>query len=87
MMTNHFTFWLPEPQRGLLCVERHADLPKVAGVPNPDFLPQMSFDNPYTQLGSNNPPDSSQTKTTRGTYALNDVLTRVIGKAHAEGGL
>src|ERR1700749_3836626 len=85
VMTNHFTFGYLNRNEGYYALNGHANLPKVPGVPNPDYLPEMTFNNnnsstTYSQLGNSDPPDSAETKTTRGTYALNDVLTRVIGR-------
>lgn len=80
VMTNHFTFGYLNRNEGYYALNGHADLPKVAGVPRPDYLPEMAFGSDYSQLGNSNAPDSSETKTTRGTYALNDVFTRVMGK-------
>jgi hypothetical protein len=86
VMTNHLTLGYLNRNEGYYALNGHADLPKVSGVANPTNLPQMSFDTFYSQLGNNNPPDSSGTLTTRGTYALNDVLTRVIGRHTIKGG-
>lgn len=79
VMTNHLSLGYLNRNEGYYALNGKANLPKVSGVANPDFLPEFTFGDSYTQLGSNNPPDSSLTKTTRGTYALNDVLQRVIG--------
>jgi len=86
LMTNHLTLGYLNRNEGYYSLNGHATLPKVPGVANPDNLPQMSFDSFYSQLGNSNPPDSSGTLTTRGTYALNDVLTRVIGRHTIKGG-
>ena len=86
VMTNHLTLGYLNRNEGYYALNGGANLPKISGVANPNNLPQMSFDSFYSQLGNSNPPDSSGTKTTRGTYALNDVLTRVIGRHTIKGG-
>src|SRR6202012_800717 len=78
--TNHFTFGYLNRNEGYYALNGHANLPKVSGVANPDYLPEMTFGTFYSQLGNNDPPDSAGDKTTRGTYALNDVWTRVMGR-------
>jgi hypothetical protein len=80
VMTNHLTLGYLNRNEGYYALNGQASLPKVSGVANPDYLPEIAFASPYSQLGNNDPPDSSGDKTTRGTYALNDVATRVIGK-------
>jgi len=79
-MTNHLTLGYLNRNEGYYALNGNADLPKVPGVANPSFLPEMTFSNYYTQLGNNDPPTSAGTVTTRGTTALNDVLTRVLGR-------
>lgn len=80
VMTNHMTVGYLNRNEGYYALNGHADLPKVPGVANPDDLPAMGFGSFYSGLGSSSPPDSSRDKTTRGTYAFNDVFTRVMGK-------
>ncbi len=80
VMTNHFTLGYLNRNEGYYALNGKADLPKVPGVANPDWLPQMSFGTTYTQLGNSTAPLGSQPTTTRGTEALNDVLTRVVGR-------
>ncbi len=78
-MTNHLTLGYLNRNEGYYALNGHASLPTVTGVANPVFLPQMNIGG-YNQLGNSTVPDSSLDKTTRGTYALNEVLTRVIGR-------
>jgi hypothetical protein len=80
VMTNHLTLGYLNRNEGYYALNGHASLPKVSGVANPDFLPEMAFGSFYSQLGNSDPPTSAGTKTTRGTYALNDVISRVIGR-------
>jgi hypothetical protein len=86
VMTNHLTLGYLNRNEGYYALNGKAQLPKVPGVANPDYLPEMTFGSYYSQLGNNDPPDSAETKTTRGTYALNDVATRVIGRHTLKGG-
>jgi len=86
VMTNHLTLGYLNRNEGYYALNGHANLPKVPGVANPDFLPQMSFGSFYSQVGNSGVPDSSIDKTTRGTYALNDVFTRVIGRHTVKAG-
>ena len=86
VMTNHLTLGYLNRNEGYYALNGHASLPTVPGVADPSHLPQMSFGSFYSQLGNNAPPDSSTTVTTRGTYALNDVLTRVFGRHTVKGG-
>jgi hypothetical protein len=79
VMTNHLTLGYLNRNEGYYALNGHANLPTVPGVANTSFLPQMNIDGAST-LGSNGVPDSSLDKTTRGTYALNEVITRVEGK-------
>jgi hypothetical protein len=80
LMTNHFTLGYLNRNEGYYALNGHANLPKVTGVANANWLPEMAFGTDYTQLGNSTAPLGSQATTTRGTEALNDVLTRVIGK-------
>jgi hypothetical protein len=79
VMTNHLTLGYLNRNEGYYALNGHASLPTVPGVANEKFLPEMTFDT-YSQLGNSTVPDSALDKTTRGTYALNEVLTRVVGK-------
>ena len=79
VMTNHLTLGYLNRNEGYYALNGHADLPKVPGVANPAFLPLMNIGG-YNSLGDSTVPDSSLDKTTRGTYALNEVLTRVVGR-------
>lgn len=78
VMTNHLTLGYLNRNEGYYALNGHANLAKVPGVANPDFLPQMNIGG-WSQLGNNTVPDASLDKTTRGTYALNEVIQRVIG--------
>ncbi len=80
VMTNHFTFGYLNRNEGYYALNGKESMPTVPGVAQPNWLPQMSFGTYYSQLGNSDAPLGSQATTTRGTYALNDVLTRVIGK-------
>jgi len=80
VMTNHLTLGYLNRNEGYYALNGMANLPKISGVANPSFLPEMTFGSYYSQLGNNDPPTSAGTVTTRGTTALNDVLTRVIGR-------
>jgi len=79
-MTNHLTLGYLNRNEGYYALNGHANLPTVPGVAQANWLPQMSFGTYYSQLGNATAPEGSQATTTRGTYAFNDVLTRVIGK-------
>lgn len=78
-MNNDIVLGYLNRNEGYFALNGKADLGKVPGVSDPNFLPEFTFGGGYTQLGSNNPPNSSQTKTTRGTWAVNDVFTDVVG--------
>ena len=80
VMTNHFTFGYLNRNEGYYALNGKANLPKISGVANPNWLPEMAFGSDYSQLGNNTAPEGSQAITTRGTEALNDVLTRVMGR-------
>ena len=80
VMTNHLTLGYLNRNEGYYALNGKANLPKVPGVANPNWLPEMAFGSYYSQLGNNDAPEGSQATTTRGTRALNDVLTRVIGR-------
>ena len=86
VMTNHLTLGYLNRNEGYYALNGQADLPKVPGVANPDRLPQMNFDGLQPAWERHGVPDSALDKTTRGTYALNEVLTR-IWAAHGEGGI
>jgi hypothetical protein len=79
-MTNHATVGYLNRNEGYFALNGKADLPVVPGVADPTFLPEMTFGGGYSQLGNNAGPDSSQNLTTRGTWAVNDVFTRIQGK-------
>jgi hypothetical protein len=78
-MNNHATLGYLNRNEGYFALNGHATLPTVPGVANPSFLPAMAFGGGYSGLGSSNPPTSAGTKSTRGTWAFNDVFTKVKG--------
>src|SRR5579875_747693 len=79
-MNNHATLGYLNRNEGYYSLNGHAQLPTVPGVPQPTWLPEFTFGGGYTQLGNSTAPDSKYTKTTRGTWAFNDVFTKVWGK-------
>ncbi|MGA2170578.1 MAG: carboxypeptidase-like regulatory domain-containing protein [Terracidiphilus sp.] len=84
VMTNHLTLGYLNRNEGYHALNGGANLPKVSGVANPNWLPQMSFGSYFTGLGNSDSP--APIITTRGTYAFNDVFTRVVGKHTFKGG-
>lgn len=78
-MTNHATIGYLNRNESYYALNGHAPLPTVPGVADQTFRPQMNFGGGYTQLGNSNVPNPGQAKTTRGTWAFNDVFTRIIG--------
>jgi len=78
-MNNHATLGYLNRNEGYFSLNGHASLPTVPGTADPSFLPEFTFGGGYTQLGDSDPPTSALTKTTRGTWAFNDVFTKVIG--------
>jgi len=78
VMTNHLTLGYLNRNEGYYALNGKAQLPTVSGVPIPGRLPQMNFGTFFSQLGNSTTPEP--TTTTRGTYALNDVVTRVFGR-------
>jgi hypothetical protein len=87
LMTNHATVGYLSRNEGYYALNGKAKLPTVPGVGNTTYLPQMSFGGGYTQLGQSNPPDPAANLTTRGTWAVNDVFTRIQGKHTLSGGI
>ncbi|HEY2469513.1 MAG TPA: carboxypeptidase-like regulatory domain-containing protein [Terracidiphilus sp.] len=85
VMTNHLTLGYLNRNEGYYALNGHAALPRVPGVADASFNPQMNISG-FSQLGSSGVPDSSLDKTTRGTYALNEVLTRVMGRHTVKAG-
>ena len=79
VMTNHLTLGYLNRNEGYYALNGMANLPKVPGVADATFNPQMNISN-FSTLGNSGVPNSSLDKTTRGTYALNEVLTRVMGR-------
>jgi hypothetical protein len=77
---NHATLGYLNRNEGYYALNGHASLPTVPGVANPSYLPEFTFGGGYVQLGNDDAPNSSATLTTRGTWAFNDVFTRVMGK-------
>lgn len=78
VMTNHLTLGYLNRNEGYYALNGHANLPTVPGVANTNFLPQMNISG-FNQLGNSTVPDSSLDKTTRGTYAINEIMTRIVG--------
>ena len=85
VMTNHLTLGYLNRNEGYYALNGKANLPKVSGVADPTFNPQMNIEGFY-QIGNSGVPNSALDKTTRGTYALNEVLTRVMGHHTFRGG-
>ncbi len=79
-MTNHATFGYLNRNEGYFALNGKASLPTVPGVADQTFLPEMTFGAGYSTLGNNAGPDSTQNLTTRGTWAVNEVFTRLQGK-------
>ncbi len=75
VMTNHLTFGYLNRNEGYYSLNLGSQLPGVAGVADTSYLPTFTFATFY-QLGSSNGPAQI---TTRPTYAINDVLSRVMG--------
>ena len=86
-MTNHATVGYLNRNEGYYALNGKADLPTVPGVADPTFLPQMNFGGGYSTLGNSTGPDSAQNVTTRGTWAVNDVFTRIQGRHTLTAGL
>ncbi|HEX5235791.1 MAG TPA: carboxypeptidase-like regulatory domain-containing protein [Silvibacterium sp.] len=78
-MNNHATLGYLNRNEGYYSLNGKADLPKVSGVADSTFLPRFTFDQNYAQLGDNAGPSASATLTTRGTWAFNDIFTKVAG--------
>ena len=78
-MTNHATLGYLNRNEGYYALNGKAQLPKVPGVADTTYLPTFTFGGGYSSLGSDSPPTSTADLTTRGTWAFNDVFTRVIG--------
>jgi Carboxypeptidase regulatory-like domain len=87
LMTNHATVGYLSRNEGYYALNGKADLPKVPGVANETYNPEMTFGGGYSQLGTDNPPNSIDNLTTRGTWAVNDVFTRIQGKHTITGGI
>ncbi|HEY1985305.1 MAG TPA: carboxypeptidase-like regulatory domain-containing protein [Terracidiphilus sp.] len=85
VMTNHLTLGYLNRNEGYYALNGGSNLPKVPGVANATFLPQMNFQG-FNQLGNSTVPNSGLDKTTRGTYALNEVATRLVGRHTLKGG-
>lgn len=86
VMTNHLTLGYLNRNEGYYALNGKSSLPRVPGVADGTFNPQMNFQG-YSQLGNSGVPDSSLDKTTRGTYALNEVLTRLVGRHTLKAGV
>jgi Carboxypeptidase regulatory-like domain len=87
LMTNHATLGYLSRNEGYYALNGKAGLPTVPGVANSTYQPEMTFGGGYSTLGSSNPPNSIDNLTTRGTWAFNDVFTRVQGKHTVSAGV
>jgi hypothetical protein len=87
VMTNHLTLGYLNRNEGYYALNGHANLPTVPGVASTNgYHPEIAFGSYFSQLGNSDPATGSGTVTTRGTYALNDVFTRVQGHHTLKGG-
>ncbi len=87
VMTNHLTLGYLNRNEGYYALNGHSNLPEVPGVASAvGYHPAISFGSYFSGLGSSNPATGAGTVTTRGTYALNDVFTRVMGKHTVKAG-
>jgi len=77
-MTNHATLGYLNRNEGYYALNGKAQLPHVPGVAGP-YLPEFTFGDNYNQLGNSTLPTSAGTLTTRGTWAFNDVFTKIWG--------
>lgn len=77
-MNNHATLGYLNRNEGYFALNGKAQLPVVPGAADSSFLPTFTFDT-YTQLGNNYGPNANASETTRGTWAFNDVFTKVAG--------
>jgi hypothetical protein len=87
LMTNHATVGYLSRNEGYYALNGKADLPKVPGVANSTYNPEMTFGGGYSTLGNSTPPNSIDNLTTRGTWAVNDVFTRIQGKHTISAGI
>jgi hypothetical protein len=79
-MNNHATLGYLNRNEGYFALNGKANLPKVSGVADASFLPTFTIDftsDTSTQLGNPAGPNAAATLTTRGTWAFNDVFTKV----------
>lgn len=77
-MTNHATLGYLNRNEGYFALNGKANLPHVPGVAG-NYLPEFTFGNGYYQMGSSTLPTSAGDETTRGTWAFNDVFTKIWG--------
>lgn len=77
-MNNHATLGYLNRNEGYFALNGKASLPMVPGMAGA-YLPQFNFGGGYSQLGNSTLPTSVSTLTTRGTWAFNDVFTKVKG--------
>jgi hypothetical protein len=80
-LLNHFAFGYLNRNEGYGSVNYQyaADLPQIAGVPNHNYPPELTFGNGYIQMG-NSTGLNTEDVTTRPTYIANDMLTKVWGR-------
>jgi hypothetical protein len=88
-MTNHASFGYLNRNEGYFQADHASTLPKVPGVASTEDMPTMTFGasttsnnsaNDYSTLGNDEPANSHNDVTTRGTLAFNDVFTVVHGR-------
>jgi len=85
VFTNHLTLGYLNRNEGYYALNGKANLSRVPGVADNTFNPQMNISG-YSTLGNSGVPDSKLDVTTRGTYALNEVATYVLGRHTFKGG-
>ena len=75
-MTNHVTWGYLNRNEGdtVLNLDQIGKLPQVKGAASQARLPAFTFSDGFTQLSNN-----ANSKTTRPTWVLNDIATRVMG--------
>jgi len=78
VMTNHFTIGYLNRNEGYYSLNAAAKLPAVSGVANTAFLPTFDFGSGFSGYGSSDGAIGNS-KTTRPTYAINDLFTRIHG--------
>ena len=79
-MTNHVTMGYLNRNEGYgsLNLDQIGKLPQVTGAASTRALPQFGFSDGFNQLSNSSGPNARNI-TTRPTWVLNDIATRVIG--------